>query len=92
MIELAAFLGNPGKEYSHNRHNAGFLLAEKLPFYNALSWQKKFKGLYAAMERHRLGEYRRGISEAAADRAFIRRTMDAQDAFKFVDAEGGTEW
>jgi len=57
MIELAAFFGNPGKEYSHNRHNAGFLLAEKLPFYGALSWQKKFRGLYAAMDRNRLGDY-----------------------------------
>jgi PTH1 family peptidyl-tRNA hydrolase len=57
VIELAAFLGNPGREYSHNRHNAGFLLSEKLPFHNALSWQKKFSGLYAAMNRNRLGEY-----------------------------------
>ena len=55
MIELAAFLGNPGKEYFRNRHNAGFLLAEKLPF--QLSWQKKFKGAYAAMDRNRLTEY-----------------------------------
>ena len=57
MIELAAFLGNPGKEYSRNRHNAGFLLAEKLPFYTALSWQKKFKGLYAATDRPRAADY-----------------------------------
>ena len=49
-LELAAFLGNPGREYARNRHNAGFLLAEKLPFYEALSWQKKFKGLYAVMD------------------------------------------
>ena len=51
MIELVAFLGNPGKKYSRNRHNAGFLLAQKLPFYDTLSWQKKFKGYYAAMDR-----------------------------------------
>ena len=57
MIELAAFLGNPGKEYSRNRHNAGFLLAEKLCFYNDLSWQKKFKGLYSAMDGNRLAGY-----------------------------------
>lgn len=50
MIELAAFFGNPGREYSRNRHNAGFMLAEKLPFYAALSWQKKFKGFYAARD------------------------------------------
>ena len=49
-LELVAFLGNPGKEYSRNRHNAGFLLAEKLPFYGDLSWQKKFKGYYAATD------------------------------------------
>ena len=57
MIELTAFLGNPGRKYSRNRHNAGFLLAEKLPFYSSLSWQKKFSGLYAAMDRNSLTEY-----------------------------------
>ena len=46
MIKLAAFLGNPGFGYAHNRHNAGRLLAQALPFYQSLSWQKKFKGLY----------------------------------------------
>ena len=50
LIELVAFLGNPGKDYSRNRHNSGFLLAEKLPFYKELSWQKKFKGLYSSRE------------------------------------------
>jgi PTH1 family peptidyl-tRNA hydrolase len=54
MIELTAFLGNPGEEYSRNRHNAGFLLAEKAPFTELLSWQKKFSGLYAAIDRERL--------------------------------------
>ncbi len=47
MIQLVAFLGNPGKEYSHNRHNAGFLLAEKPKINSELKWQKKFKGFYA---------------------------------------------
>jgi PTH1 family peptidyl-tRNA hydrolase len=50
MIELAAFLGNPGKEYSQNRHNAGFLLAEKLRTDSPLRWEKKFKGFYAVFE------------------------------------------
>ena len=57
MIELAAFLGNPGKEYSRNRHNVGFLLAEKLPFYNSLSWQKKFSGAYSSLDRNRIIEH-----------------------------------
>jgi PTH1 family peptidyl-tRNA hydrolase len=67
MIELAAFLGNPGKEYSGNRHNAGFLLAEKLPFYSALSWQKKFKGSYAALDRSRLINYAPGASSSETE-------------------------
>jgi PTH1 family peptidyl-tRNA hydrolase len=53
MIELAAFLGNPGREYERTRHNAGRLLVEHLPFYASLTWQKKYRGLYAAHEgRH----------------------------------------
>jgi PTH1 family peptidyl-tRNA hydrolase len=54
MIQLIAFLGNPGKEYARNRHNAGRLLAESLPFYSSLGWQKKYKGLYAGLDRARL--------------------------------------
>ena len=57
MLELAAFLGNPGREYSRNRHNAGFLLAEKLPCHNAISWQKKFSGFYASLDRSCLTEH-----------------------------------
>jgi PTH1 family peptidyl-tRNA hydrolase len=48
MIKLAAFLGNPGAEYSGNRHNTGRMLAQSLPFYQSLSWQKKYKGLYTS--------------------------------------------
>ena len=69
MIELAAFFGNPGKEYSQNRHNIGFLLAERLPFYSTLSWQKKFKGLYAAMDSSRLAEFLPGEFSAGPEAA-----------------------
>jgi len=48
MIKLAVFLGNPGAEHIRNRHNAARMLAEALPFYGSLSWQKKYKGLYAS--------------------------------------------
>jgi PTH1 family peptidyl-tRNA hydrolase len=58
MIELVVFLGNPGREYEGNRHNAGRLLAERLPFFAALIWQRKFKGRYAALEGSRLADYR----------------------------------
>lgn len=54
MIKLAAFLGNPGAQYAENRHNAGRHLAQALPFYDSLVWQKKFKGLYAAVDCERI--------------------------------------
>ena len=50
MIQLAAFLGNPGSGYARNRHNAGRMLAQALPFYPSLSWKKKHKGFYAFYE------------------------------------------
>ena len=50
MLQLAVFLGNPGSQYKNNRHNAGWMLAETLPFYPSLDWQKKFKGLYTARD------------------------------------------
>ncbi|MDR2194496.1 MAG: aminoacyl-tRNA hydrolase [Treponema sp.] len=50
MIELVAFLGNPGVEYAGNRHNAGWLLAEKAARLFSITWRKKFKGLYAEVE------------------------------------------
>jgi PTH1 family peptidyl-tRNA hydrolase len=45
-IKLVILLGNPGKTYENNRHNAGRLLAQNFSF--DLQWLPKFKGLYAA--------------------------------------------
>jgi len=50
MLQLVIFLGNPGTEYARNRHNAGWMLAEVLPFFPMLDWQKKFKSLYASLD------------------------------------------
>ncbi|MFQ3546759.1 MAG: aminoacyl-tRNA hydrolase [Termitinemataceae bacterium] len=47
MIELVAFLGNHGRQYTNNRHNAGWLLADQFKPLTCAQWQKKFKGLYA---------------------------------------------
>jgi PTH1 family peptidyl-tRNA hydrolase len=55
MIELIVFLGNPGRQYEHNRHNVGWLFAGQLPLCSSLSWQKKYKGLYAWVETSSLG-------------------------------------
>jgi PTH1 family peptidyl-tRNA hydrolase len=63
MIELVCFLGNPGAEYSGNRHNAGWLLALRLPFYNALAWRDKFRGRYAEMDGGGFGCFAEDASE-----------------------------
>jgi len=47
LLQLAVFLGNPGAKYRRNRHNAGWMLADAMAFSPLLSWQKKFRGLYA---------------------------------------------
>jgi peptidyl-tRNA hydrolase, PTH1 family len=54
MVQLVVFLGNPGAEYEHNRHNAGWILAEALPFFSVLNWQKKFRALYANIDSTRI--------------------------------------
>jgi PTH1 family peptidyl-tRNA hydrolase len=72
MIELVAFLGNPGPGYSRNRHNAGRLLAERLPFYGELCWQKKYKGLYAALDGGRLPAAASALLSAGSAAASVR--------------------
>jgi PTH1 family peptidyl-tRNA hydrolase len=54
MLDLVIFLGNPGAQYRRNRHNVGWLFAEALPFYPALSWQDKYRGRYAVLDSSRL--------------------------------------
>lgn len=50
MIRLYAFLGNYGREYRGNRHNVAWQFLESLPEYGSLSWQRGFKGRWAALE------------------------------------------
>lgn len=47
MIKVLAFLGNPGREYSKNRHNVAWQFLENLAIYPLLRWQKGFKGTWA---------------------------------------------
>jgi PTH1 family peptidyl-tRNA hydrolase len=56
MIRLLVFLGNPGREYEKTRHNAAWLVAEKLPLYASLAWQEKWKGRYAVFPDGPAGE------------------------------------
>ena len=44
---LVAGLGNPGPEYSSNRHNVGWMVVEELLRRHAASWRGKFSGKLA---------------------------------------------
>jgi PTH1 family peptidyl-tRNA hydrolase len=44
---LVAGLGNPGREYTRNRHNVGYLVVEELARRHGGSWKAKFNGQLA---------------------------------------------
>ena len=44
---LVAGLGNPGREYARNRHNAGYLVLDELVRRHGGSWRSKFSGQVA---------------------------------------------
>ena len=52
---LVAGLGNPGREYEHTRHNAGWLVVDELARRYDGSWRSKFSGSLAEI---RLGDLR----------------------------------
>lgn len=46
-------MGNPGREYARNRHNAGYLVLDELARRHGGSWKSKFSGQLAEV---RLGD------------------------------------
>jgi PTH1 family peptidyl-tRNA hydrolase len=41
---LIAGLGNPGREHEHDRHNAGWMVADELARRHGATWRAKFNG------------------------------------------------
>ena len=83
MLLLAAFLGNTGTRYKGTRHNVGWHLAERLPFYKELPWCKKFKGLWAQIERKTLLDTTNIESPDNIDSSFINPVF-IEDKISFV--------
>lgn len=52
---LVAGLGNPGREYARNRHNAGYMVLDELVRRHGGSWRSKFSGQLAEI---RVGDVR----------------------------------
>jgi PTH1 family peptidyl-tRNA hydrolase len=82
---LVVGLGNPGREYARNRHNAGFMVVEELARRHDGSWRAKFNGRIAEVriDGHRvallepqtyMNESGRSVSAAAA---FFKLEPDA---------------
>jgi PTH1 family peptidyl-tRNA hydrolase len=53
---LVVGLGNPGREYARNRHNAGWMVVEELARRHGGTWKSKFSGQLAEvrLEGHKL--------------------------------------
>jgi peptidyl-tRNA hydrolase, PTH1 family len=53
---LVVGLGNPGREYARNRHNAGWMVLDELARRHDGSWRSKFNGSLAEvrLEGHRI--------------------------------------
>ena len=45
-MKLFVGLGNPGENYSKNRHNIGFMIVDAIVnHYGGSAWKKKFQGV-----------------------------------------------
>ncbi len=95
---LVAGLGNPGREYEHTRHNAGWLVLDELARRHGGSWRSKFSGSLAQvrLEDARLALLKpetymneSGRSVAAATRFFTVEPEAVLVVHDDVDLEPG---
>src|SRR3989442_8295930 len=54
---LVVGLGNPGRDYVRNRHNAGWMVVDELARRHGGAWRSKFNGRYAdvRIDQHKVG-------------------------------------
>lgn len=88
MIQLAAFLGNYGREYAQTRHNTAWQFADSLPFAGNISWQSKFKGSYAAITPEQLAQWAQQYGLITTkDGSPVPVPKDAPDKIYFLKPE-----
>ena len=81
---LVAGLGNPGREYEHTRHNAGWLVVDELARRHGGSWRSKFSG---SLSEVRLGERRLALLKPETYMNESGRSVSAAARFFKVPAE-----
>jgi PTH1 family peptidyl-tRNA hydrolase len=88
MIQLAAFLGNYGRQYAQTRHNTAWQFADSLPFAGNLSWQSKFKGSYAVTTPAQIAEWAHQYNLfTTKDGGTVPLPGDAPDKIYFLKPE-----
>ena len=75
---LVVGLGNPGREYRGNRHNAGFMVVEELARRHGGAWRSKFGGRLADI---RIDEHRVGLLEPETYMNESGRSVQAAASF-----------
>ena len=81
---LVAGLGNPGREYEHTRHNAGWLVVDELARRHGGSWRSKFSG---SLSEVRLGERRLALLKPETYMNESGRSVGAAARFFKVEPE-----
>ncbi len=75
-------MGNPGREYARNRHNAGYLVVDELARRLGGSWKSKFSGQLAEV---RLGDARLALLKPETYMNESGRSVGAAAAFFKVE-------
>src|SRR5919201_485271 len=81
---LVVGLGNPGREYAGNRHNAGFMVADELARRHGGSWRGKFSGRLAEV---RIDDHRVGLLKPETYMNESGRAVQAAAAFFKVEPD-----